>query len=145
MITDEQLRELSDMPYWDDYLCFPQPCWHNISPGKTTMLEALKIIQADTQLQLDSSRAKVFTWRRVSSQQAGGYIENSHIHPGIVYGIYIVEADEHELRLKDAITIYGTPLALRYVLVEGIGGDGIYIFFSGNVVAKVFYPNNPRT
>jgi hypothetical protein len=144
MITDEQKQQLSAMPYWDDYLCFPQPCWHRIYPGKTTMVEALDIIQADPQLQLESNRAKVFTWRRVAGPHAAGYIETSHRHPGVVYGIYINEADEHQIRLKDAIAIYGTPLALHFVFGHGPGVDGIAIFFSGNVVAQVYDPLNPR-
>jgi hypothetical protein len=150
MLTDEQKQQLSPMPYWQDYLCFPQPCWHNISPGKTTMAEALEIIQSDPQLQHDGQRESVFTFRRISSAQAGGYIETSnvlrpgHERPGIVYGMYINEASEHELQVQDAITIYGMPLALHYVFTEGPRADGIYIYFAGNVVAKVYDLLNPR-
>jgi hypothetical protein len=152
MLTDEQKQQLSPMPYWQDYLCFPQPCWHNIRPGKTTMAEALEMIQSDPQLQLNGQREKGFTFRRLSSAQAGGYIETSnvprhgHESPGIVYGIYINEAPEHELQVQvqDAITIYGTPLALHYVFTEGPRADGIYIYFTGNVVATVYDLLNPR-
>lgn len=150
MLTDEQKRQLSPMTYWQDYLCFPQPCWHNIRPGKTTMAEALEIIQSDPQLQLNGQRERVFTFRSLSSAQAGGYIETSnvlrpdHERPSIVYGIYINEAPEHELQVQDEITIYGTPLALHYVFTEAPRADSIYLYFAGNVVARVYDLLNPK-
>jgi hypothetical protein len=146
MITDEQRQQLSPMPYWDDYLCFPQPCWHNIYPGKTTMAEALEIIQADSQLQITSSRDRVITCERVGfGFYAGAYFQSSSRQLGTVTDIFAYETHEYELHMKDAVTIYGTPLSLYYSFGAGPKTDGIYVRFSSNVVACVYDLDNPTT
>ncbi len=148
MLTDEQRHELSDMPYWDDYLCYPQPCWHNISPGKTTLDEAIAIIQADPTLELfhaDVPNGRIFMWERTSNPQAGGMI--SYTIPkdkelALIGSLYVSEAPEHELCLKDAISIYGNPIFVSYVISRH---GGIFVDFSGNVIARIYDNLNPTS
>lgn len=143
MITDEQKATLSPMPYWDDYLCFPQPCWHNIYPGKTTKEDASAIIQADPNLRITGIVNGMILFERINSQ-GGGLISGSSFSR-LVFNLYINEAYENELRLKDAILIYGNPLALHYCFSEGLVADGIYVYFPSNIVARVYDRLNPLT
>jgi hypothetical protein len=145
MLTDKQKQQLSPMPFWNDYLCFPQPCWHSIVPGKTSMEEALAILQTNANLRITGILKGMIFWERALNSQAGGLISSDMSTPPFVAKIYIHEASEHGLRMKDAIIIFGTPLALHYVFGEGPKADGVYVYFPSNVIAIVYDMLNPSS
>jgi hypothetical protein len=125
--------------------CNPQPCWHGIRPGVTTMAEAEEIIRNDPSFCniAKSPKENILVWDTVDDPLTGGSIHAMY-KSRIIAGIYIRFSEKAIITLAELIDIYGQPLGLHFVDTTGPVADGIFILFEKNVTGHVYDIENPR-
>ena len=86
------------------------PCWENISPNKTDINTATKIVSRIPGVRIVTSTNKEIAWYFDDNSHNIGYIIANQ--EGIVLQIYLWSRDGKALYLKDVIESYGTPVAI---------------------------------
>ena len=88
--------------WWDTWFanasCQP-PCWHNITPGVTTIDEAISILEKSPEIKITSKSEFGLSWDFVQNEDEGGTLGISE--DGIVRMIWLASVSERKLLLKN--------------------------------------------
>lgn len=96
--------------WWDTWFanasCQP-PCWHNITPGVTTIDEAISILEKSPEIKITSKSEFGLSWDFVQNEDEGGTLGISE--DGIVRMIWLASVSERKLLLKTIVATYQEP------------------------------------
>jgi hypothetical protein len=134
------------------YRCEPQPCWHGIRPGMTTLEQARAVMDADSSFAASLGIYKERCWHVVAAPSwkacFGPLLAAGSELTGYVYLRFISAADAP--RLGDALTVMGAPLASKVCFYRlGIEPDGFRpivgadLYFKNGVYAGAYDPRQP--
>lgn len=96
--------------WWDTWLvnaiCYP-PCWQNITPGVTTVDEAVAILENLPEIKITSKSEFGVSWDFVQNEDEGGTLGVSE--DGIVRMIWLASVTDRKLLLKTIVASYNEP------------------------------------
>lgn len=96
--------------WWDTWLvnpiCHP-PCWQNITPGVTTIDEAVSMLENLPETEITSKSEFGVSWDFIQNEDEGGTLGISE--DGIVRMIWLASVSDRKLLLKTIVTSYNEP------------------------------------
>lgn len=135
------------------YQCSPAPCWHDIRPGETTVVQAISILRGDRTFTSGwEDPYSLFCWRSSSDTTWKGCLPfSSQPFPENPVGtVGISWPSELGLRLGDAIVLFGEPLSsqLCWSISAPVNMGGplvtVYLHFRHNIMAAAYNPTQPK-
>ena len=95
-------------PLLVDYQCSPQPCWHEIYPGKTGFQEAQRLLQSDPRVKITAVTVQELCWTISAARLASCLSADTR---GLVTLINL--QIDSPLRLGEVFATLGQPLGIR--------------------------------
>lgn len=89
-------------------VCKP-PCWRNITPGITTIKEAISILENSPDIKIKYKYNDAIGWNFIQSKKGGGEIRGYQV--GIINSIQL--GGESAISLKAIIASYGNPTYVK--------------------------------
>jgi hypothetical protein len=137
--------------------CSPQPCWHTIQPGKTTLTNANALLQA-----LPGSTADKFQFcaNGSSGDSTGCWridtFGSSAIDANAPLAKITFQPPADAFRLVDAVKLFGDPInsMLCYIISPSSGDIGLeiprplmvaYIAFKGGIRVVAYNPHDLKS
>lgn len=128
--------------WWTTWLAHPvckPPCWQNITPGLTTMEEAVSILENSPEIKIKFQDKYGIDWRFNQNKDEGGVITTTP--DGIVYTIRIGSVSERKLFVKTIVASYGHPEYVKpYDCREGMCAT-ILVYPDVGIFLDVFIKN----
>jgi len=112
-----------------------QPCWHGIQPGKTTFQQGLDLLEKDTknighlgngQQDHIAGPEKNLCWLVLVNPNWHGCASNDEFADGPIQRIDLLPSPTLPMRLGEALTIFGTPVASTVCLTPGAEYAALY-------------------
>ncbi|MCC7450722.1 MAG: hypothetical protein IT324_25130 [Anaerolineae bacterium] len=133
--------------------CAPQPCWHNIRPGQTTLDDARTVLRRDPAVDFDPATEQ-WCW---------------HGDPGLCWyvtlrswsrdtdkplNVIAIYPPANAVKLGDTLALFGAPLTSNLCWIAGIQDGDIsaaiarplaaaYLTFKGNLKVIAYNPQRP--
>lgn len=119
----------------------PQPCWHGIRLGRTTLDEAEALLRNEpvsfTGLEWFEAQMRL-GW--IMPEGAGAYAYHWPNEPGRdVQLIGFRLAHEAHFRLADALALWGEPVGVTYDTCPNTSPSFLFVGFQGNVSVSVVF------
>ncbi len=96
------------------------PCWHEITPGKTTLVEAWYLLLYDDRIEAERYDDRVM-WRWIDSPNRQGAVKGDN---GIVSAILVPL--QERLTLGEVVEVYGSPEKFEAQFILGPHGPGYW-------------------
>ncbi len=129
------------MDWWTLWLDRPActlPCWHNITPGKTSKAEAVEILENTQGITITYQGTYGVDWK--FSQTGGGAIYESD--DGIVSSIWVGDTNETGLSLEKIVDVYEAPSFVKpHDCREGMCAS-VLVYPGLGMFLDVFVKNN---
>ncbi len=128
-----------------------QPCWHGIQPGKDTLDSATDLLREPTVI-FTKSVSPLYTnelcWITAAAPVWHGCFHRQwDANPGTPINMLELGPPAGVLRLGDAITLFGEPVASQLCRTwRGLHSDlevVAHIYFKGNIVVMAYNPERP--
>jgi len=120
----------TSLNWWNSWLTEPvckPPCWQNITPGTTTVKEAISIFENSPDIKIRSRSSDGVDWDFNQNQFESGTLTASQ--DGVVRTIRIASDSDRKFLLQTIIATYGNP---KYVKPDDCR--------SGTCVMTLIYP-----
>jgi hypothetical protein len=122
--------------------CSPQPCWHGMHIGVTTVDEAVKLLSADETIRLSdydpSDNFVCWRWNNQWRNKRFGADGCYSLAPDSYYTLNLFYMD-NPLRLSDVFLLIGKPVS-SYLCLNYHDG----LIYSDSMTLRVFVPDNQR-
>ena len=132
--------------WWTGWLAQPvckPPCWQNITPGVTTMDEALSILENMPEITITFRSGDGVDWEFNKSKDEGGTLGASD--EGIVDIIWLGSVSNTKLHLEEVVATYNTPEYVKpYDCREGMCST-VLIYPDLGMLLSVFVENTGNT
>jgi hypothetical protein len=143
------IGSFNSYPAWEtleQFLCSPQPCWHNLRLGMTTVQEAARILSADETIELlddDPTGTHVCwkwrnAWHRIYDPTWDGCF--SYIPDG--QSMLILFYANSPLTLNDVLPLLGNPIYSASMLCTGYDNANLGMLYSRDVRVSLDVPPN---
>jgi hypothetical protein len=128
--------------WWNMWLvnssCQP-PCWQNITPGVTTIDEAISILEKLPEIKITSKSEFGVSWDFIQNKDEGGTVGISE--DGIVRTIWLSSVSERKLLLKTIVASYNEPEYVKpYDCREGMCVTAL-VYPDEGLILSVFVEN----
>ncbi len=133
--------------------CSPQPCWHGIRPGQTTLSEAQDILDSDSTISFDAG-SEQWCWHADSGTCWDVTLRSWNRDGDKPLGVVAIHPAANALKLGDTLTLFGEPLTSNLCWIAGIRDGDIpdtiarplaaaYLTFKGNLKVIAYNPQRP--
>jgi hypothetical protein len=133
--------------------CSPQPCWHGIRPGQTTLKDAQAIMRNDPNINFDPMTEQ-WCWRGGDGGCWDVTLRSWSSYSDKLLNVIAVHPSENTLSLGDTVTLFGEPLTSNLCWIAGIRDGDIpdtiarplaaaYLTFKGNLKVVAYNPQHP--
>lgn len=132
--------------------CLPSPCWRGVRPGRTTIRQAEAIFNEQF-FRVSGNTDRQVCW---SGEVCWYYVVRPWVSsaPDVSVGEIVVRPAPGDLKLGDAVRLFGSPLTAQLCWIPGsTSGDvdpGVprpllvaYLTFKGGIKVVAFNPNDP--
>jgi hypothetical protein len=128
--------------WWTQWLDQPacvSPCWQKITPGITSMKDALSILENMPEVKITYKNQQGITWRFNQSKTDSGYLYSLQI--GTVSAVILGNSTEAKLFLEKVVDSYGSPSFVElYDCREGKCST-LLIYPNSGILLNVFLDN----
>jgi hypothetical protein len=133
LVSKSNSRLPSDL---DAYQCSPQPCWHQIYPGKTQFKEAQSILQKDSTVKITMFPENGLCW------ETAAVANRSCLWSDTNGSVTSIDLDiDTSLRLGDIVRIFGQPINVMTCWMDTVYVTDkppmfVYIYFSNGTIVR---------
>jgi hypothetical protein len=147
-----RINRSPSMAIMELYRCSPEPCWHNIRPGVTTLDEAKTILAADSGLMFDHGFYRDNCWQVLSMPSWRACFGPLTGRLGNLTGyLYLNFASPPQApRLGDVLALFGEPTASKLCWYKfGVAGSnarsvmGADIYWEDGLYVGAYNPLEP--
>jgi len=99
----------SSINWWTSWLAQPvckPPCWANITPGETSLKDALSILEKIPEITITFKSQDGIDWQFKQPEDGAGTLSAKN---GVISFIRVGVSPEKQLNLKEVVTTYGYP------------------------------------
>lgn len=130
--------------WWISWLAQPvckPPCWQNITPGATTINEAVSILESMPEIKITYKAKDGIDW--TFSKNEGGTLTATK--EGIVDTIWIGSKSDQKLLLKSSVAAYNSPEYVKPYDCRGDMCSAVLVYPDIGMLLDIFIKNKGNT